>query len=131
MSMLTVKHHVETDIPVVRLAGKITIGEGSVILRNVVREYLSKGTKKLVIELGGVSYVDSSGILAIVNAFLAANKMGIIVVYADISRQLRDILKITKLIDVLLVYPSVNEAVQDIKDMSYADFRDKLNRNQE
>ena len=56
-------------VTVVDLSGRITLGEGSVILRETVRDLLSKGNKKILLNLGEVNYIDSSGIGELVSAF--------------------------------------------------------------
>jgi len=49
-------------ITIVDCSGRITLGEGSVILKDVVRELLSRGQKHILLNLGNVNYIDSSGI---------------------------------------------------------------------
>ncbi|MGD0515625.1 MAG: STAS domain-containing protein, partial [Terriglobales bacterium] len=61
MSMKTSTRQVD-GVTIVDCSGRITLGEGSVILRDTVRELLSKGQKKILLNLGEVTYIDSSGI---------------------------------------------------------------------
>ena len=51
-----------SGIAVVDISGRITLGEGSALLRETVRDLLAKGQKKILLNLGDVSYIDSSGI---------------------------------------------------------------------
>ena len=56
-------------ITIMDLSGRITLGEGSVVLRDQIREVLGKGEKKILLNLGNVTYIDSSGIGELVSAF--------------------------------------------------------------
>jgi len=57
------------DVSVVDVVGRITLGEGGSILRETIRDLVSKGSKKVLLNLGEVSYIDSSGIGELVSAF--------------------------------------------------------------
>jgi len=116
MSELRITHYVVDDIPVISLEGKITIGEGPLILREAIAKHLSGETKALVIELRECRYVDSSGICELVNTFTTTNRKGIRVAYADVGAKLLDLLKITKLLTLFDIYDSVHEAVQSLKE---------------
>ena len=61
-------------VTIVDCSGRITLGEGSVILRDTVRDLLSKGNKKIVLNLADVNYIDSSGIGELVSAFTAVRR---------------------------------------------------------
>ena len=63
-------------VAIVDCSGRITLGEGSVILRDTVRDLLSKGNKKIVLNLGDVNYIDSSGIGELVSAFTTTKNQG-------------------------------------------------------
>ena len=53
------------------MSGRITLGEGSVVLRDTIRDLVGKGQKKILLNLGDVTYIDSSGIGELVSAFTA------------------------------------------------------------
>jgi anti-sigma B factor antagonist len=115
MAELTIAPRFVEDVLVLRLDGKITMGDGALILRNAIKEQIPKGTKRLVLELRGISYVDSSGIHALVETFTTTNRHGIKVAYADFSQKLTDLLTITKLLTVFEVFDTVQEAVRHLK----------------
>ena len=121
---LKITHYVESGIPVMKLEGDVRIGDSSAALRLAVREYLSKGTKKLIIELAHVYYTDSSGIGEIFASFTEAHKAGCIVVYAGLSPKVVDLLTITNLLTVLDVYPSAAEAASRIAHLSFSDWHE-------
>ena len=84
-------------ITVLDLSGRITLGEGSVILRDVIREVLGKGEKKILLNLGDVTYIDSSGIGELVSAFTAVRKEGGELKLLNLTKKVHDLLQITKL----------------------------------
>src|SRR5439155_12378324 len=63
-------------VTVVDLSGRITLGEGSVVLRDTVRDLISKGDKRILLNLGDVTYIDSSGIGELVSAFTTVRNQG-------------------------------------------------------
>ena len=63
-------------ITIVDLSGRITLGEGSVVLRDAIKDLLGKGQKKILLNLGDVSYIDSSGIGELVSAFTSVRNQG-------------------------------------------------------
>ena len=84
-------------ITIVDLRGRITLGEGSVTLRDTVHDLLSKGQKKILLNLGDVNYIDSSGIGELVSAFTAAKKQDGEVRLLNLTKKVHDLLQITKL----------------------------------
>ena len=84
-------------IIVMDLSGRITLGEGSVILRDKIRELLGQGEKKILLNLGDVTYIDSSGIGELVSAFTAVRKEGGELKLLNLTKKVHDLLQITKL----------------------------------
>jgi anti-sigma B factor antagonist len=84
-------------IIVMDLSGRITLGEGSVILRDRIRELLGQGEKKILLNLGDVTYIDSSGIGELVSAFTAVRKEGGELKLLNLTKKVHDLLQITKL----------------------------------
>ena len=75
MSMKASTRQVD-GVTVVDFSGRITLGEGSVVLRDTIRDLLSKGSKKILLNLGDVTYIDSSGIGELVSAFTTVRNGG-------------------------------------------------------
>ncbi len=75
MSMKASTRQVD-GITIVDLSGRITLGEGSVVLRDTIKDLLGKGQKKILLNLGDVSYIDSSGIGELVSAFTSVRNQG-------------------------------------------------------
>jgi anti-sigma B factor antagonist len=84
-------------ITILDLSGRITLGEGSVVLRDTIREVLGKGEKKILLNLGDVTYIDSSGIGELVSAFTAVRKEGGELKLLNLTKKVQDLLQITKL----------------------------------
>jgi anti-sigma B factor antagonist len=84
-------------IMIVDLSGRITLGEGSVVLRDTIKDLLGKGNKKILLNLGDVSYIDSSGIGELVSAFTSVQRQGGELKLLNLTKKVHDLLQITKL----------------------------------
>ena len=84
-------------ITILDLSGRITLGEGSVVLRDSIRDLLAKGEKKILLNLGDVTYIDSSGIGELVSAFTAVRKEQGDLKLLNLTKKVHDLLQITKL----------------------------------
>jgi anti-sigma B factor antagonist len=84
-------------VTIVDLSGRITLGEGSVVLRDTVKDLLGKGQKKILLNLGDVSYIDSSGIGELVSAFTSVRNQGGDLKLLNLTKKVHDLLQITKL----------------------------------
>ena len=102
-------------ISIVDCSGRITLGEGSVILRDAVRELLSKGNKKILLNLGDVSYIDSSGIGELVSAFTTVRNQGGELKLLNLTKKVHDLLQITKLYTVFDVREDEANAIKSFK----------------
>jgi anti-sigma B factor antagonist len=84
-------------VAVVDMSGRITLGEGSVVLRDTIRDLVGKGQKKILLNLGNVTYIDSSGIGELVSAFTAVRREGGELKLLNLTKKVHDLLQITKL----------------------------------
>jgi len=115
MAELNILERQAGDVTILDLSGKITIGEGSVALRTAIRRMLEEGKKKILLNLGGVGYVDSSGIGELVSSYTAINKDGGQLKLLNLTQKIQDLLTITKLLTVFDVYESESEALNSFK----------------
>ncbi len=99
------------DVAVVDLSGKITIGEGDVILRDRVHALLEEGKKRILLNLEKVSYMDSAGIGELVACYKRAREKGGTVKLLRPSGKVQDLLQLTKLEEVFETFDSENEAL--------------------
>jgi len=99
-------------VTILDLSGRITLGEGSVVLRDTVRDILGKGNKKILLNLGEVNYIDSSGIGELVSAFTTVRKEGGELKLLNLTKKVHDLLQITKLYTVFDVKDDETAAVK-------------------
>jgi anti-sigma B factor antagonist len=99
-------------VTILDLSGRITLGEGSVVLRDTVRDILGKGNKKILLNLGDVNYIDSSGIGELVSAFTTVRNQGGELKLLNLTKKVHDLLQITKLYTVFDVKDDEAAAVK-------------------
>ena len=114
MSMKASSRQID-GVTVVDLSGRITLGEGSIILKDTVRDLLSKGNKKLLLNLGDVNYIDSSGIGELVAAFTTVRNQGGELKLLNLTKKVHDLLQITKLYTVFDVKDDEATAIKSFK----------------
>ncbi len=96
MTMKSTTRQVE-GVTIVDLSGRITLGEGSTMLRDIVRDMIAKGNNKILLNLGDVTYIDSSGIGELVSAFTTVRNGGGELKLLNLTKKVHDLLQITKL----------------------------------
>ena len=111
MADITISERQAGDVTILDLDGKVTIGEGSVALRNTIRRLLGDGKTKILMNLGGVGYIDSSGIGELVSSFTAVNKEGGTLKLLNLTQKIQDLLAITKLLTVFDVFDDEAQAL--------------------
>lgn len=99
------------DVTILDIKGKITIGANEEALRDNVHRVLEGGTQKLLLNLQGVTTIDSSGVGELVSSYTSATNRGAKIKLANLPPKINDILTITQLITVFDVYDSEDEAV--------------------
>src|ERR1051325_1835030 len=115
MAQLNISQREAGDVAILDLSGKITIGEGSVQLREAVRQLLESGKKKILLNLGDVSYVDSSGIGELVSSYSTTNKNGGQLKLLNLTKKIQDLLAITKLLTVFEIHEHEESALGSFK----------------
>ena len=103
------------DVSVVDVTGRITLGEGSSALRDELRALVGKNQKKILLNLGDVSYIDSSGIGELVSGFTTVTNAGGQLKLLKLSKRVKDLLQITKLYTVFDVKDDEAAAVKSFK----------------
>ena len=104
-------HRQVGDVTVVDAAGRITLGEGASVFRDMIRDLAAKGNKKILINLSDVSYIDSSGIGELVSAFTTVRNQGGDLKLLNLTKKVHDLLQITKLYTVFDVKDDEASAV--------------------
>jgi anti-sigma B factor antagonist len=99
------------DIRVIELSGKITIGAGDVKIRELIDQALEDGKNDVILDLGGVTAIDSSGIGEMVACYTTVTKRGGHLKLMHLSPKINDILQVTQLITVFDVFDDEREAL--------------------
>ena len=100
------------DVSVVDVAGRITLGEGSSALRDTLRDMVANNQKKILLNLGDVSYIDSSGIGELVSGFTSVTNSGGQLKLLGLTKRVKDLLQITKLYTVFDVHEEESTAIR-------------------
>jgi len=100
------------EVAVMDISGRITLGEGSSDLRERMRELVALGHRKILLNLDGVTFVDSSGIGELVSGYVSVANLKGKVRLAGLSRRVRDLFLVTKLYDVLEIHETEEQALR-------------------
>jgi len=103
--------HDHGDIRIIRLTGKITIGTGDVKIRELIDNALTEGKANLLVDLGGVTSIDSSGIGEMVACYTSVTKQDGQLKLVHLSPKINDIMQVTQLITVFDVFDDEQEAL--------------------
>jgi len=99
------------DVTVIDAVGRITLGEGSSTFREIVKDLVNKGNKKMLLNLAEVSYIDSSGIGELVSGFTSVSNAGGSLKLLKLTKRIQDLLQITKLYTVFEVFDDEAKAL--------------------
>jgi anti-sigma B factor antagonist len=108
-----------SGVTVVYCSGRIVFGEEAADLRERVKEMLAT-IKQIVLNLGGVSYIDSGGLGTLVGLYTSARSSGGEIKLANLTQRVRDQLQITKLVTVFEVFESEEKAVASFAERATA-----------
>lgn len=100
------------DVTVVDASGRITLGEGSSAFREQIKELVASGHKKILINMGDISYIDSSGIGELVSGFTTVTNAGGLLKLLNLGKRVYDLLQITKLYTVFQTFDDEAEAIR-------------------
>src|SRR6187397_1345590 len=103
---------VKDDVIIVRVNGDISLGKGSdVILKDKINSLLQQGHRKLLLDLGGVSYVDSAGLGQLVSVHATTTRQNGVLRLLNVTKRLKDLLVVTKLLVVFDAFDDEAEAL--------------------
>jgi anti-sigma B factor antagonist len=108
---LRVTSRVVNDVTILDMAGRIDLGEGSVVFRDTIRGLLGKDIRKIVANMSEVSYIDSSGIGEVFSGVVLAMNRGGSLRLSNLTKRVKDLLQITKLYTAIDVYDTEDSAV--------------------
>lgn len=103
------------DVVVLDLTGRITIGEGTLLIRARIQSLLGQGDLKFLLNLADVDYIDSSGLGEMVSTFTTVHNQGGALKLLGLTNRVRDLMQITKLLTVFDVYDDEAEAMKSFR----------------
>ncbi len=112
---LTIASREVDGVTVLDLSGRITLGEGSVQLRDAIRDLIGKGQKKILLNLGDVTYIDSSGLGEMVSAYTTARNQSASLKLLQLNKKVKDLLQLTKLYTVFDIYDDEASGIASFK----------------
>lgn len=115
MAELELKERQAGDVTILDLSGPVRMGEGSIALRDATRRLVEEGKRKVLLNLGGVNYMDSSGIGELIANYTTIRNKGGEVKLLNLTGKIKDLLVITKLLTVFDAYESEAEALNSFK----------------
>ena len=107
---LKIDSHEADGVVIVNCQGRIVFGEESAHLRESLKSLLAS-SRKLILNLSGVSYIDSGGLGTLVGVYSSARSAGADIKLTGLGKRLRDVLQITKLVTVFEVYDNEQQAI--------------------
>ena len=103
------------DARILDCSGKITLGEGTMSIRNTVRDILQSGTKKIVLNLNDINYIDSSGVGELVSTYTTVVNGGGKLKLLNLTKRTRELLTITKLLTVFEVFDDEKAVLESFR----------------
>jgi anti-sigma B factor antagonist len=100
------------SVTIVDLEGRITMGEGCAVVRNSVRDLVTSGDRKILLNLAGVSYVDSAGLGEMAGLYVTVTKLGGELKLVHAQPRIDTMLQVTKLYALLVAFRNEAEALQ-------------------
>ena len=115
MAELEVKERQAGDVTILDLSGAVRMGEGAVSLRDAIRSLNEQGKKKILLNLGGVKNIDSSGIGELIANYTTISRGGGQLKLLNLTDKIQNLLVITKLLTVFDSFDSEAEALNSFK----------------
>ena len=115
MAELDLKERQAGDVTILDLSGEVRIGDSSVALRNSVRSLADQGKTKLLLNLAGVKYIDSSGIGELIANYTTVSRQGGQLKLLNLTDKIQNLLVITKLLTVFDAYDNEAEALKSFE----------------
>jgi anti-sigma B factor antagonist len=108
---MDIKERVVEGVSVLDLGGKIVLGEGDLQIKERIRDLLADGQRRILLNLGDVTYIDSAGLGALISGYTTVKRENGQLKLVNLTKRIQDLLAITKLITVFDTYDSEKEAI--------------------
>ncbi len=108
---MVIEMRIVGDVRILDCSGKIRLGEGTMSIRNAVRDALASGTKKIILNLEEINYIDSSGVGELIGAYTSVVNEGARLKLLHLTKSIREVLTITKLLTVFEAFDDEKTAL--------------------
>ncbi len=115
MAELDLKERQAGDVTILDLSGEVRIGDSSVALRDSIRGLADQGKKKVLLNLGGVKYIDSTGIGELIANYTTISRQGGQLKLLNLTERVQNLLVITKLLTVFDAFDNEAEALKSFE----------------
>jgi anti-sigma B factor antagonist len=115
MAELDVKERQAGDVTILDMTGEVRIGEGSISLRDSIRNLADQGKKKVLLNLAGVKYMDSTGVGELIANYTTITRGGGQLKLLNLTDRIQNLLVITKLLTVFDAYENEAEALKSFE----------------
>ena len=109
---MQIEERVVSNVTVLDLKGKMTLGEGDELLKDKINSLLQQERKQIVLNLEGVPYIDSAGLGEIVRTYTTVSRQGGKLKLVNLTKRITDLLSITKLLTVFETFESEQDAIR-------------------
>lgn len=109
---MDIKERVVEGVSVLDLSGKIVLGEGDMQVKERIKDLLADGQRKILLNLGDVSYIDSAGLGALISGYTTVRREGGQLKLINLTKRIQDLLAITKLITVFDTFDNEKPAIE-------------------
>ena len=108
------------DVTIVDLGGRITLGEGSGLVRSTIKDLVTSGRKKILLNLKDVTYIDSAGLGELVGSYATITSAGGSIKLLHVQSKVHDLLQVTKLYTVFVAFDDEQAALRSYATASAA-----------
>jgi anti-sigma B factor antagonist len=108
---MTIQERAVGSVTVLDLSGKLVLGDGDTLLKDKIHSLVFQGRKQIILNMGGVAYVDSSGLGALVASSVTGKNSGAQIKLVSLTKRLQDLLSIAKLLTVFESYDTEADAI--------------------
>lgn len=116
---MQLEERIAGNVAIVKVTGDITLNKGGdVLLKDKVQSLLQQGHKSILVDLGGVSYIDSAGLGELVQAFVTAKNKGGTLKLSNVTKRINDLLVVTRLVTVFETFDSEAKALESFDSAS-------------
>jgi anti-sigma B factor antagonist len=117
---MTIQERVVGSVTILDLSGKLVLGDGDTLLKDKIHSLVFQGRKQIILNMGGVNYMDSSGLGALVASSVTAKSNSGRIKLLSLTKRLQDLLAIAKLLTVFEAYDSEAEAINSFAEQTTA-----------